>query len=83
MRRSAGGVPPPPPPHPAPRREVVDTRVLTKPSSFSGEQDGKISFATWSFRMVTYGTALSTKLGELMSAAAALANGETELTTMI
>ena len=48
---------------------LVDTKLLTKPNVYSGEQDGKERWTTWSFKMRAYCAAMAPRLGELMGSA--------------
>ena len=48
---------------------LVDTKLLTKPNVYSGEDDGKERWTTWSFKMRAYCAAMAPRLGELMGTA--------------
>ena len=48
---------------------LVDTKLLTKPNVYSGEQGGKERWATWPFKTRAYCAAMAPTLGELMGSA--------------
>ena len=59
---------------------MVDTRVLGKPSSFSGDdEDPKQPWAQWSFVARAYFTAIDVRMGALLSAASAQSEAATSI----
>ena len=46
--------------------QIVDTRLLTKPTPYAGEVEGKEKWSTWSFKFKAYCAAMAPRMGELM-----------------
>ena len=46
--------------------QIVDTRLLTKPTPYNGEVEGKEKWTTWSFKFKAYCAAMAPRMGELM-----------------
>ena len=54
---------------PSPPPGLVDTKLLTKPSTFGGEGDGRDSWMNWSFKMKAYCAAMTPRMAVLLEAA--------------
>ena len=54
---------------PVPAPQIVDTRLLSKPTPYSGEVEGKEKWNTWSFKFKAYCAAMAPRMGELMEQA--------------
>ncbi len=59
---------------------LIDTRVLGKPSSFSGDdEDPKRPWTSWSFVARAYFTALDGRMSEMLAKAATMSEAPTTI----
>ena len=47
---------------------LVDTKLLSKPSPYAGETEGKEKWSVWSFKFKAYCSAMAPRMSELMEA---------------